>query len=220
MLGAVVQHCRRHVRGGAGGAYLSVRRRGRVTLPVKRKLVTPLRGCLAPHVPRGPRCRPLGAWLLPAPLSPSPVLRRRRGRSSMADLRFCLAGPLQLVARRNEKSSAELSRFLAKQVSERRGSRRQPLGSPPPSPRAGVAASPAEGRGRVPLPSPPRAAISSRQLWLLPTGAARRGKALRSLSVRPGYGFFPSPPLSGLCEWGALRGEFSPVPSYPFWCAS
>ncbi|XP_030345365.1 midasin isoform X4 [Strigops habroptila] len=33
-----------------------------------------------------------------------------------ADLRFCVAGPLQLVARRNEKSSAELSRFLAKQI--------------------------------------------------------------------------------------------------------
>ncbi|KAM9562699.1 midasin isoform 4-T5 [Guaruba guarouba] len=33
-----------------------------------------------------------------------------------ADLRFCLAGPLQLVARRNEKSSAELGRFLAKQI--------------------------------------------------------------------------------------------------------
>ncbi|KAM6280529.1 midasin isoform 1-T1 [Porphyrio hochstetteri] len=34
----------------------------------------------------------------------------------MADLRFRLAEPLQLVARRNEKSSAELSRFLAKQI--------------------------------------------------------------------------------------------------------
>ncbi|XP_071597429.1 midasin [Heliangelus exortis] len=34
----------------------------------------------------------------------------------MADLRFHLAEPLQLLARRNEKSSAELSRFLAKQV--------------------------------------------------------------------------------------------------------
>ncbi|NXU56757.1 MDN1 protein, partial [Turnix velox] len=33
-----------------------------------------------------------------------------------ADLRFRLAEPLQLVARRNEKSSAELSRFLAKQI--------------------------------------------------------------------------------------------------------
>ncbi|KAM9018411.1 midasin isoform 3-T4 [Ara ararauna] len=33
-----------------------------------------------------------------------------------ADLRFCVAGPLQLVARRNEKSSAELGRFLAKQI--------------------------------------------------------------------------------------------------------
>ncbi|XP_061225769.1 midasin isoform X3 [Neopsephotus bourkii] len=33
-----------------------------------------------------------------------------------AELRFCLAGPLQLVARRNEKSSTELSRFLAKQI--------------------------------------------------------------------------------------------------------
>ncbi|KAM4681125.1 midasin isoform 3-T3 [Amazona ochrocephala] len=33
-----------------------------------------------------------------------------------ADLRFCLSGPLQLVARRNEKSSAELGRFLAKQI--------------------------------------------------------------------------------------------------------
>uniref|UniRef100_A0A672UTE4 Midasin n=1 Tax=Strigops habroptila TaxID=2489341 RepID=A0A672UTE4_STRHB len=36
--------------------------------------------------------------------------------SMAADLRFCVAGPLQLVARRNEKSSAELSRFLAKQI--------------------------------------------------------------------------------------------------------
>ncbi|XP_025949160.1 midasin [Dromaius novaehollandiae] len=34
----------------------------------------------------------------------------------MAELRFRLAEPLQLVARRNEKSSAELSRFLVKQV--------------------------------------------------------------------------------------------------------
>ncbi|XP_054255246.1 midasin [Indicator indicator] len=34
----------------------------------------------------------------------------------MADLRVRLAEPLQLVARRNEKSSAELSRFLAKQI--------------------------------------------------------------------------------------------------------
>ncbi|NXB28427.1 MDN1 protein, partial [Eulacestoma nigropectus] len=33
-----------------------------------------------------------------------------------ADLRFRLAEPLQLVARRNEKSGVELSRFLAKQV--------------------------------------------------------------------------------------------------------
>lgn len=37
----------------------------------------------------------------------------------MADLRFHLAEPLQLVARRNEKSGAELSRFLGKQVSGR-----------------------------------------------------------------------------------------------------
>ncbi|KAM8810105.1 midasin [Eudromia elegans] len=34
----------------------------------------------------------------------------------MAELRFRLAEPLQLVARRNEKSSAELGRFLAKQI--------------------------------------------------------------------------------------------------------
>ncbi|XP_048793738.1 midasin isoform X1 [Lagopus muta] len=34
----------------------------------------------------------------------------------MADLRFHLAEPLQLVARRNEKSGAELSRFLGKQT--------------------------------------------------------------------------------------------------------
>uniref|UniRef100_A0A8C3JEN5 Uncharacterized protein n=1 Tax=Calidris pygmaea TaxID=425635 RepID=A0A8C3JEN5_9CHAR len=36
--------------------------------------------------------------------------------AAAADLRFVLAEPLQLVARRNEKSSAELSRFLAKQI--------------------------------------------------------------------------------------------------------
>ncbi|XP_061845412.1 midasin [Colius striatus] len=34
----------------------------------------------------------------------------------MADMRFRLAEPLQLLARRNEKSSAELNRFLAKQI--------------------------------------------------------------------------------------------------------
>lgn len=60
-----------------------------------------------------------------------------------ADLRFCLAGPLQLVARRNEKSSAELSRFLAKQVS----------GRPLPFLRAGLtgAAEERKGRTRTPL---------------------------------------------------------------------
>uniref|UniRef100_A0A8C2SW72 Midasin n=1 Tax=Coturnix japonica TaxID=93934 RepID=A0A8C2SW72_COTJA len=39
-----------------------------------------------------------------------------RGGPSMADMRFQLAQPLQLLARRNEKSGAELNRFLGKQT--------------------------------------------------------------------------------------------------------
>lgn len=171
----------------------------------------PLRVRLAPHVPRGPCCRRLGARLLPAPAAPlsaSPALRRprqRRRRRRMAELRFCLAEPLQLVARRNEKSSAELSRFLAKQVSERRGSR-------PPSPWGASRSVPRGGkRTRFTAFPPPRrhllpAALSAARPARRPlppprTGAARREQTLRSLSVRPSYGSFPSSPLSGLCEW-------------------
>lgn len=90
-----------------------------------------------------------------------------------ADLRFRLVEPLQLVARRNEKSSAELSRFLAKQVSGAwevvRGSAAVPGRPPflPPclSPSRWVLQGPpwVEGDARRCLcPLPPRAAISCR----------------------------------------------------------
>ena len=84
-----------------------------------------------------------------------------------ADLRFCLAEPLQLVARRNEKSSAELSRFLAKQVSGRRGARRQPPG--------GHGRGYQGGKGMQRAAFPLRAAISSQQLCLPPRPRAAGG---------------------------------------------
>lgn len=73
-----------------------------------------------------PTCR--GVSELPKGNAPLPLHERprssrrqwRRGlwRGDMEALRLHLAGALQLVAQRNEKSSSELGRFLAKQVSE------------------------------------------------------------------------------------------------------
>lgn len=163
-----------------------------------------LRVRLAPHVPRGPCCRRSGARPLPRSRRsrrslPSAAARRRR----MADLRFRLAEPLQLVARRNEKSSAELSRFLAKQVSGRRGARRQPPGRPAFLPPGGSRRVRRGGKGtRGAAYRPPRAAISSRQLCLLP---APPGDPSRPLVLgRP-----PEPLCGGgggeplcVCVWG------------------
>lgn len=83
-----------------------------------------------------------------------------------AELRFRLAEPLQLVARRNEKSGVELSRFVAKQVrSGWCGATWQPPGVRTPSVREGLFALWSEGSAPLCLP---RAAISSRQLCVCP----------------------------------------------------
>lgn len=71
-----------------------------------------------------------------------------------ADLRFRLAEPLQLVARRNEKSGVELSRFVAKQVrSGRCGARWQPPGVRS-SLKEGLVGATVERRERTLLPPP------------------------------------------------------------------
>lgn len=68
----------------------------------------------------GARCASLARPTCRAAVAGGRAFRLRSPAGpSMADLRFHLAEPLQLLARRNEKSGAELSRFLGKQVSGR-----------------------------------------------------------------------------------------------------
>lgn len=132
------------VRQGGGGAAAA--------LPVtaaERKL-------LVPRPPRAARAA------RPAPL---PARCPRRGNRSgnsgnignsggmAAELRFRLADTLQVVARRNEKSGVELSRFLAKQV----GSGRRSAAAPgcPSCPRPGASRWGRCGAKGAPRSAPP-----------------------------------------------------------------
>lgn len=155
------------------------------------------RTCCAPRVPPG--------------AVPCPSRRGTPGSGMAAELRLRLAEALQLVARRNEKSGVELSRFVAKQVrSGRCGARWQPPDVCIPSVRDGLCqgrslrtverreGSPVSPPCRHPLPAALR--VPDLPGRPRPSGSRRELNPL-SLSLPPSLPpwcwFLPSSPLSG-----------------------